>query len=57
MTSPSWPERLPDPPTRRINHSALEAFLNHCPLTAIETSMVVKDSATPAADKIVVNRP
>jgi hypothetical protein len=38
MTSPSWPERLPDLPTRPINHSAREAFLNQCPLTAIETS-------------------
>jgi hypothetical protein len=51
MTSPSWLERLPDPPTRRINHSAREAFLNQCPLTAIETFVVVKDSATPAGDK------
>lgn len=57
MTSPSWLERLPDPPTRRINHSAREAFLNQCPLTAIEIFVVVKDSATPAGDKTVVNRP
>jgi hypothetical protein len=57
MTSPSWPERRPEPPTRPINHSAREAFLNQCPHTAIETSVVVKDSATPAGDKIVVNRP
>jgi hypothetical protein len=40
-----------------MNHSAREAVLNQRALTAIETSVVVKDSATPAGDKIVVNRP
>ena len=57
MTSPSWPERPPDQPTRPINHSAREAFLNQCRHRAIETSVVVEDSTTPAGDRIVVNRP
>jgi hypothetical protein len=56
MTSPSWPERLPDLPTRRINHSACEALVNHRRFTAVETSVVVKDSGIAAGDKIEVNR-
>ena len=56
MTSPFWPERLPELPTRPMNHSAREAVLNQRALTAIETSVVVKDSGIAAGDKIGVNR-
>jgi hypothetical protein len=56
MTFPLWPDRLPGLPTRPMNHSAREAVLNQYRLTAIETSLVVKDSAIAAGDKIEVNR-